>query len=137
MTEQHLIDSIALYVTEQCCGTAMRKRILADRVHRATDAARALLLPHVPAGLWYWLVDAQVRESPRAYARRAVRYLVSRAAQAGREIQLERAHDGSVVVGMMPGHGVATEWGAGPQAVSHIERALDRMPAGEEDADAQ
>lgn len=126
MTESHLVAEIALAITERCCSGAFRKRILTDATYRATEIAADIMRPLVDPGLWYWSVGAQVRESPRSYARRAVRYLIARCAQAGLSSPVAHPHSGSAEVGMLAGHGVTTDFGGGPLAVSRIERSLDR-----------
>lgn len=126
-TTETLVAELALALTEECCGTAHRSRILSDRTQTATSIASAALQPYVPAGLLHWLVPAQVRESPRGYARRVIRCMIARATQAGTPSSLRA--ENAEHVGMRDGHGSTTAWGFAVDLVSTIERAIDRRGA--------
>ena len=90
-------------------------RISMRDANRARDRAADVLRPHVPAGLWGWLVAPRTREAVSAYARRATRYLIARCAEAGLPCPLR--HEGAEVVGALGDH----VGGSGPATVSAIE----------------
>lgn len=128
-----LIAKLSLALTEACCSGSARKRILADRTHAATHIASRMLSPIVPPGLYEWLMRAQIRESPRGYARRVVRCLVARCASAGVRLPLSAvAAEG---VGMRDGHGSgARRSRSATSLVSTIERIIDRKSDAHPDA---
>jgi hypothetical protein len=137
-TTKAAITELALLLTEGCAIKAQQPRINTGATHVATDIASKYLTPHVPAGLMQWLVAAQVRETPRQYARRAILCLVARSTQAGLPCTL--SHEGAEAVGQRDGHGSVTRGGnpAGRvvQIVSSIERTIARGTETTDDSQA-
>ncbi len=118
---------IILQIVEKCarvCDASGRIGSADWQREVAFATAASVLRPHVPAGLWQWAVKPQPRESARAYARRAVRYLIARCAEAGVECSLR--HKGAEVLGMLGAHIGAS----GPTLLDCVERdAADCAPA--------
>lgn len=136
MTTERLTAELALRLTEACCGPDQagqsgaarpRKRILTAWTNHATTIAHKMIQPHVPAGLLQWLVRAYVGESPRAYARRAIRCMIARSVQAGTPSTLRAAN--AEAVGMRDGHGATTARGYAVRLVGCIERVVTESEA--------
>jgi hypothetical protein len=100
-----------------------RRRIPTGDTGRMTTIAIKYLTRYKPHGLIGWSVRAQVGESPRAYARRAIRCLIARCTQAGVSCPLSAPN--AEGVGLRDGHGSGARGGA-VRLVSQIERALAR-----------
>lgn len=123
-TTKAAITELALLLTEGCAIRAQQPRINKDATNVASNVASKYLTPHVPAGLQQWLVAAQVRETPRQYARRAVLCLVARSTQAGLVCSL--SHEGAEAIGQRDGHGSTLRRGKAVRDVSLIERTIAR-----------
>lgn len=126
-TTKAAITELALLLTEGCAIKAQQPRINKDATGIATSIASAYLKQHAPTGLMQWLVTAQVRETPRQYARRATLCLVARSAQAGLPCAL--SHEGAETLGQRDGHGSTIRRGHAVRDVSLIDRTIARGAA--------
>lgn len=103
-------------------------RISRSARSRAKDLVSYHLRPHVPSGLWQWVLQPRDREGAHAYARRSVRYLIARATESG--VACEIRHRDVERVAMTAGH----TGGRGSRRVNAIEISAQAAAAEEPSA---